>query len=53
VAYRKAAENIRNLGADVQAIQRGEISGHPRVGKAIAEKIDELLTTGKLDSWYD
>jgi DNA polymerase (family 10) len=50
LAYRKAAENIRNLGADVQAIQReGKLVDIPGVGKAIAEKIDELLTTGKLD----
>ncbi len=50
LAYRKAAENIRNLGADVEAIQReGKLLDIPGVGKAIAEKIDELLTTGKLN----
>ncbi len=50
LAYRKAADSIRNLGADVEAIQReGKLLDIPGVGKAIAEKIDELLTTGKLN----
>lgn len=49
LAYRRAAENIRNLGANVEAIQReGKLLDIPGVGKAIAEKIDELLTTGRL-----
>ncbi len=49
LAYRKAADSIRNLGADVEAVQReGKLLDIPGVGKAIAEKIDELLTTGKL-----
>lgn len=50
LAYRKAAENIRNLGADVEAVHReGKLLEIPGVGKAIAEKIDELLTTGQLN----
>ncbi|GAP15436.1 DNA polymerase IV [Longilinea arvoryzae] len=50
LAYRKAADSIRNLGADVEAIHReGKLLDIPGVGKAIAEKIDELLTTGKLN----
>ncbi len=49
LAYRKAADSIRNLGADVEAVQReGRLLDIPGVGKAIAEKIDELLTTGRL-----
>lgn len=49
LAYRKAAESLRNLGADVAALQRaGRLMEIPGVGKAIAEKIDELLTTGRL-----
>lgn len=49
LAYRRAAENIRNLGADVEAVfHDGKLLEIPGVGKAIAEKIDELLTTGKL-----
>jgi DNA polymerase (family 10) len=50
LAYRRAAENIRNLGADVEAVfHDGKLLEIPGVGKAIAEKIDELLTTGKLE----
>ena len=52
LAYRKAAESLINLGHDVNAIHAaGGIKGLqeiPGVGKAIAEKIDELLTTGEL-----
>jgi DNA polymerase (family 10) len=48
-AYRKAAENLLNLGRDVKSIwQEGALEEIPGVGKAIAEKIDELLSTGEL-----
>jgi len=52
LAYRKAAENLTGLGRDVNDIwkQGGQkaLLEIPGVGKAIAEKIDELLQTGKL-----
>ena len=49
LAYRKAADNLENLGSDVQAVWRaGKLTEIPGVGKAIAEKIDELLSTGEL-----
>jgi DNA polymerase (family 10) len=49
LAYRKAADSLENLGRDVYGIWReGKLTEIPGVGKAIAEKIDELLTTGKL-----
>lgn len=49
LAYRKAADSLDNLGQDVRQIWReGKLSEIPGVGKAIAEKIDELLSTGKL-----
>ncbi len=52
LAYRKAAESLTNLGRDVNAIwQEGGVRALmeiPGVGKAIAEKIDELLSTGEL-----
>ena len=50
LAYRKAAESIRALGRGV-----GEISAEnalttiPGIGKTLAAKIDELLTTGRLE----
>ncbi len=49
LAYRKAAESLAALGEDVNAIWKdGKLEDIPGVGKAIAEKIDELLSTGKL-----
>jgi DNA polymerase (family 10) len=49
LAYRKAADSLNNLGRDVNDIWReGKLTEIPGVGKAIAEKIDELLSTGKL-----
>lgn len=49
LAYRKAADSLNNLGRDVNEVWRaGELTEIPGVGKAIAEKIDELLTTGQL-----
>ncbi len=49
LAYRRAAESLATLGGDVNAIWKdGKLEEIPGVGKAIAEKIDELLSTGKL-----
>ncbi len=49
LAYRKAAESLNSLGQDINEIWRaGKLNEVPGVGKAIAEKIDELLTTGQL-----
>ena len=50
LAYRRAAESLENLGREAAEYWReGELTEIPGVGKAIAEKIDELLTTGKLE----
>jgi DNA polymerase (family 10) len=53
LAYRKAAESLSGLGRDVNDIWKegGQkaLMEIPGVGKAIAEKIDELLQTGKLE----
>ena len=49
LAYRKAAESIEVLGRNIYDLQAaGQLDQIPGVGKAIGEKIDELLTTGKL-----
>lgn len=49
LAYRKAADSLTNLGRDINAVwQAGELETIPGVGKAISEKIDELMSTGKL-----
>ena len=50
LAYRKAADALLNLGRDANEIyQAGKLAEVPGLGKAISEKIAELLTTGKLD----
>ncbi len=50
LAYRKAVDNLENLGRDVEDIWREDkLTEIPGVGKAIAEKIDEMLSTGRLE----
>ena len=49
LAYRKAADTFNELDRSVYDIwQEGKLQEVPGVGKAIAEKVDELLTTGHL-----
>jgi len=49
LAYRKAADSLVNLGRDVNEVYKeGKLKDIPGVGKAIAEKISELLETGEL-----
>jgi DNA polymerase (family 10) len=51
IAYRRAATNIRNLEEDVEVVwKRGELQEIKYVGAAIAKKIDEYLTTGRLEA---
>ncbi len=48
-AYRRAAENIRETGRPLSEIRaEGTLRQVPGVGEAIAEKIEEILDTGKL-----
>jgi DNA polymerase (family 10) len=50
LAYRKASESLMGLGRDASEYwKEGKLEEIPGVGKAIAEKIDELLSTGKLE----
>ena len=50
LAYRKAAENLTTLARDANEYwKEGKLKEIPGVGKAIADKIDELLRTGKLE----
>ncbi len=54
IAYRKAAENIRNLPDTVQNYwEQHRLTDIPGVGKAIADKMDELLRTGSLSYLED
>ncbi len=50
LAYRRAAESLRTLPSDIKVFwQENRLDEIPGVGKAIAEKIDELLRTGGLE----
>lgn len=52
LAYRRAAENILNLGRDINDVyQAGELGEVPGIGQAIQDKITELLSTGKMSFW--
>ena len=54
LAYRKASESLMSLGREASEFwKEGKLLEIPGVGKAIAEKIDELLSTGKLDDLHD
>jgi len=49
LAYRKASESLMSLPREASEYwKEGKLQDIPGVGKAIAEKIDELLETGKL-----
>ncbi|MBI5952563.1 MAG: DNA polymerase/3'-5' exonuclease PolX [Chloroflexi bacterium] len=49
LAYRKASENLMTLGREASEYwKEGKLRDIPGVGKAIAEKIDELFSTGEL-----
>lgn len=50
LAYRRAAESLASLPREASEYwKEGKLREIPGVGKAIAEKIDELLSTGKLE----
>lgn len=49
LAYRKAAEALRDLSRDVAVIrEEGNLEDIPGVGKAIAAKIEEMIDSGNL-----
>ncbi|NLF65670.1 MAG: DNA polymerase/3'-5' exonuclease PolX, partial [Chloroflexi bacterium] len=50
LAYRNAADSIRSLGRDINDLHAaGELQTISGVGETLAAKIDELLTTGRLE----
>ena len=52
-AYHRAANSIRSLPEDINKISKEErLSRIPAVGKGIADRIQELLSTGKM-SFYE
>jgi len=49
LAYRRAADNIVNLGRDINEVWReGKLRDIPGVGEALSKKLGELLGTGRL-----
>jgi DNA polymerase (family 10) len=49
LAYRRAAETIRELPRDINAIyEEGTLTDLPHIGETLADKIEEMLTTGEL-----
>lgn len=50
LAYRRAGENIRELGRDINQIAvEGALTSIPGVGATLASKIEEMLATGRLE----
>src|SRR3989338_10050760 len=48
-AYRRAAQSIESLSEDIEEVyKREELEEIPGVGRHIAEKIAEIIETGKL-----
>ncbi len=53
LAYRKAAESIEALGRDINIVYaEGKLVDIPGIGETLAAKIEEMLTTGRLE-FYD
>ena len=53
-AYQKAAQNIRELSEDIQALVEEErLSEIPGIGQDLANKIKEIVSTGKLKFYED
>jgi len=50
LAYRRAAESIETLGRDINTVfAEGKLTEIPGIGDTLAAKIEEMLTTGKLE----
>ena len=49
IAFQNAAESIRNLGQDINAVNtRDDLQSIPGVGKGIADALRELFSTGRV-----
>ncbi len=54
IAYGKAARAIESLKEDIEQVCReGRLDSIPGVGKAIAQKVEEYLRTGKIQAHQD
>ena len=53
-AYRKAAESLLALEEDITKIaQRGDLQSIPGVGKDLAAKIQEYVSTGRIQAYEE
>lgn len=53
-AYRKAAQNIENLSSDIEdVIKQKKLEDIPGIGKDLAQKITEYVSTGKIKFYED
>ena len=53
-AYEKAAQNVKDLSEDIQTlIDEERLSNIPGVGKDLAKKIKEIVSTGRLKFYAD
>ncbi len=51
-AYHKAADNISQLGEDIQTLKdQGRLGDIPGIGKALQDKISEYLDTGGISAY--
>jgi len=49
-SYRRAAESVRGLAEELDAIRQSDgLQSLPHIGKSIAGKLDELLGTGRME----
>lgn len=49
LAYRRASEAVQELGRDINLVYAdGTLTDIPGIGQTLADKIEEMLTTGKL-----
>lgn len=54
LAYRRAAQSIMDLGRDINEVwAEGKLREIPGVGEALAKKLDELLSTGRLQYYEE
>jgi DNA polymerase (family X) len=52
-AYERASQNIEGLSKDVATLSEKELTGLPGIGKDLAAKIGEYLTTGRIAKYEE
>ncbi|HEO64036.1 MAG TPA: DNA polymerase/3'-5' exonuclease PolX, partial [Candidatus Omnitrophica bacterium] len=53
-AYHRAAQNLRSLGKDIaDYVKKGTLTTLPGIGKELAGKIEEFISTGKMSAYEE